>query len=54
MRFLTVLLALALPLSAAAQSLLEVYRDARSYDAQYASARYALQAGSKSCRRGAR
>ena len=45
MRFLTVLLALALPLPAGAQSLLEVFRDARTYDAQYASARYALQAG---------
>ena len=45
MRFPTILIALALPLSAGAQSLLEVYRDARTYDAQYASARYALQAG---------
>ena len=45
MRLLTVLTAFALPLSAGAQSLLEVYRDARSYDAQFASARYALQAG---------
>ena len=45
MRFPTLLIALALPLSAGAQSLLEVYRDARTYDAQYASARYALQAG---------
>jgi len=45
MRLLTVLLVLALPLPAGAQSLLEVYRDARTYDAQYASARYALQAG---------
>ena len=45
MRFLTVLLVLVLPLPAGAQSLLEVYRDARTYDAQYASARYALQAG---------
>ena len=45
MRFLTFSIALALPLSAGAQSLLEVYRDARNYDAQFASARYALQAG---------
>src|SRR5436190_11906726 len=45
MRFLTVLLVLVLPLPAGAQSLLEVFRDARTYDAQYASARYALQAG---------
>ena len=44
MRFLTILL-LALPLPAGAQSLLEVYRDARTYDAQYAAARFALQAG---------
>jgi outer membrane protein len=45
MRSLTFSIALALPLSAGAQSLLEVYRDARNYDAQFASARYALQAG---------
>jgi outer membrane protein len=45
MRLLSVLIAFALPCSAGAQSLLEVYRDARSYDAQFASARYALQAG---------
>jgi outer membrane protein len=45
MRFPTLLIALALPLSAGAQSLLEVYRDARTYDAQYAAARYTLQAG---------
>jgi outer membrane protein len=44
MRLLTILL-LALPLPAGAQSLLEVYRDARTYDAQYAAARFALQAG---------
>jgi len=37
--------AAALPLSARAEDLLQVYRDARSYDAQYAAARYALQAG---------
>ena len=45
MRLPTILIALALPLSAGAQSLLEVYRDARTYDAQYAAARYTLQAG---------
>ena len=45
MRLLTFSIALALPLSAGAQSLLEVYRDARNYDAQFASARFALQAG---------
>ena len=32
-------------LPAAAQDLQQVYRDAKAYDAQYASARYALQAG---------
>ena len=37
------LLFLALP--AAAQDLQQVYRDAKGYDAQYAAARYALQAG---------
>jgi outer membrane protein len=37
--------AAALPLSAQAENLLQVYRDARAYDAQYAAARYALQAG---------
>ena len=37
------LLFLALP--AAAQDLQQVYRDAKSYDAQYAAARHALQAG---------
>jgi len=45
MRFLIVLIAFVLPVSGNAQSLLEVFRDARTYDAQYASARYALQAG---------
>jgi outer membrane protein TolC len=41
-------LALALasaPLAAAAQNLNQVYLDARLYDAQYAAAKYALQAG---------
>ena len=32
-------------LPAAAQDLQQVYRDAKAYDAQFASARYALQAG---------
>jgi outer membrane protein len=34
-----------LPHNARAENLLQVYRDARAYDAQYAAARYALQAG---------
>ena len=34
-----------LALPAAAQDLLQVYRDAKGYDAQYAAARHALQAG---------
>lgn len=34
-----------LPLAAAGQDLQQVYRDAKAYDAQYASARQALQAG---------
>jgi outer membrane protein len=41
-------LALALacaPLAAAAENLNQVYQDARAYDAQYAAAKYALQAG---------
>jgi outer membrane protein len=41
--FLLCLAFLSLP--AAAQDLLQVFRDAKGYDAQYASARYALQAG---------
>ncbi|HVB47883.1 MAG TPA: TolC family outer membrane protein [Burkholderiales bacterium] len=42
----SIVLALAsLPLAAHAEDLMQVYRDARSYDAQYAAARYALQAG---------
>ena len=36
---------LLVPLSAAAEDLQQVYRDAKSYDAQYGSARFALQAG---------
>ena len=34
-----------LPLAALAQNLNQVYQDARAYDAQYAAARHALQAG---------
>ncbi len=49
MRALTLTLSLlalpALPLPAWAQDLQQVYRDAKSYDAQFAAARYALQAG---------
>src|SRR5437016_3328835 len=33
------------PAKARAEDLLQVFRDARSYDAQYGAARYALQAG---------
>lgn len=33
------------PLTAAAENLIQVYQDARAYDAPYAAARYALQAG---------
>jgi outer membrane protein len=33
------------PLAAAAENLMQVYQDARAYDAPYAAARYALQAG---------
>ena len=43
-RLLGIFLAVAM-LPAHAQDLLRIYRDAKSYDAQYASARYALQAG---------
>jgi outer membrane protein len=35
------------PLGAAAENLIQVYQDARAYDAQYAAARYALQAGTE-------
>jgi len=35
----------ALPLAATAQDLAQVYQDAKAYDAQYAAARFALQAG---------
>ena len=40
-----VAIAAVIPLCARAENLLQVYRDARAYDAQYAAARYALQAG---------
>src|SRR5918912_87183 len=36
---------LALPFAAAAEDLLQVYRDAQRYDAVYSGARYALEAG---------
>ena len=46
MRALLLVLAVSvLALPAAAQDLQQVYRDAKAYDAQYAAARYALQAG---------
>jgi outer membrane protein len=45
MRFWTIWLALLLPLTAGAQSLQQVYGDARGYDAQFAAARFALLAG---------
>jgi outer membrane protein len=45
MRPLAFLFLILVALPAGAQDLLQVYRDAKSYDAQYASARYALQAG---------
>src|SRR5690349_10438265 len=44
MRRLLLALAFAAP-AASAQDLLQVYRDAKAYDAVYASAKYALQAG---------
>ena len=45
MRFWTILIGLLLPLAAGAQSLQQVYGDARGYDAQFAAARFALLAG---------
>ncbi len=42
----------ALPLAAHAEDLLQVYRDARAHDAQYAAARYALEAGLESLPQG--
>ena len=44
-RFTSTLLFLALPWSAAAQDLVQVYRDAQSYDAVYAAARHSVEAG---------
>jgi outer membrane protein len=44
-RLLTLVLALLLPLAAAAQDLFQIYRDAQRYDAAYSSARQALEAG---------
>jgi outer membrane protein len=43
-RALALLACLLLPAAAAAQGLLEVYRDAKGYDAQFAAARHALAA----------
>jgi hypothetical protein len=37
--------------AAAAEDLFQVYRDAQRYDAAYSSARQALEAGARSCRR---
>jgi len=45
MRGATLAIALLLSLDAGAQDLQQVYRDAKGYDAPFASARYALQAG---------
>jgi len=42
---IAVLVAASLPGTVAAEDLLQVYRDARGYDAQYAAARHALEAG---------
>jgi outer membrane protein len=42
---LAIALTAALPLGAQAEDLLQVYRDARGYDAQYGAARYAVEAG---------
>ena len=44
-RFAFALALCSAPLAALAQNLTQVYQDARAYDAQYAAARYALQAG---------
>lgn len=44
-RFAFALALCSAPLAAVAQNLTQVYQDARAYDAQYAAARYALQAG---------
>ena len=42
---LAIALTAALPLGAHAEDLLQVYRDARGYDAQYGAARFAVEAG---------
>jgi outer membrane protein len=44
-RFALALALCSAPLAALAQNLTQVYQDARAFDAQYAAARYALQAG---------
>jgi outer membrane protein len=44
-RFTSVALLLALPCAAAAEDLLQVFREAQRYDAVYAAARYAAEAG---------
>jgi outer membrane protein len=44
-RFTRLVLLLALPLPAAAQDLLQTFRDAQSYDAVYAAARHSVDAG---------
>jgi outer membrane protein len=44
-RFTSALAALALPALAPAQDILQVYREAQSYDAVYAAARHSLDAG---------
>jgi outer membrane protein len=44
-RLLIAAIATAFASQAAAEDMLQVYRDARAYDAQYSAARYALQAG---------
>ena len=42
---IAVFVAASLPATVAAENLLQAYRDARGYDAQYAAARHALEAG---------
>ncbi len=42
---IAIVVAASLPATVAAEDLLQVYRDARSYDAQYTAARHALDAG---------
>ena len=45
MALIAVFIAVLLPAAASAEDLLRVYRDARGYDATYAAARHALEAG---------